>query len=378
MASIERRLTPAKRIDGKVAKPAVTRYDVRYRDPHGRQRKQSFERKVDALDFASSIETDKARGAYRDPKVGRITFGEWTKQYLAASIGKRDTTRVRDETVLRVHALPHLAHRPLDTITQPDVQAVVNLMAQTLAPATVRTNYGVLHAVLEAALDADLLVKNPCRKIRLPERAPKEIRFLDADELHRLADALPDDYRAAAYLAGAAGLRWSEVAGLRVGRVDLAGRTLEVVETCAEVRGTIQFAAPKSKASRRTIPLPSFLIDELGEHLLRTGRRADPTALVLQARGGGPLRKHWSRRFFTPAVKQAGLGGLTFHHLRHTYAGLLIAAGAHPMAIKERMGHSTIQVTFDVYGHVLPKLDEAVTAKLDGMLRGRSADAPAL
>jgi integrase len=346
---------------------------VRYRTPDGTMRRESFDRMVDARRRAAEVETEKATRTWPDPKVGRVTFGEWTSQYLAASIGKRATTRVRDETVLRVHALPHLGSRPLDTITQPDVQAVVSLMTQTLAPKTVRTNYGVIRAVLQAAVDADLLVKSPCRKISLPELAAREIRFLDVDELHRLADAMPDEYRVAIYLAGAAGLRWSEMAGLRVGRVDLSARRLEVVETCAEVRGTVQFAAPKSKASRRTIPLPGFVVDEIGEHLLRTGRRADPSALVVQAPGGGPVRKHWSRRFFAPAVARAGLAPLAFHELRHTYAGLLIAAGAHPKAIQERMGHSTIAVTFDVYGHVLPKVDETLNARLDDMLRGRVA-----
>ena len=101
-----------------------------------------------------------------------------------------------------------------------DIRALVENMAKQLAPATVRTDYGVLRAILSAAVDADLLPISPCRGVRLPAHARKEIRFLSADELERLADAMPAQYRAMTYLAGVLGLRWSEVAGLRVGRID--------------------------------------------------------------------------------------------------------------------------------------------------------------
>ena len=77
-----------------------------------------------------------------------------------------------------------------------------------------------------------------------------------------------------------------------------------------------------------------------------------------------------------PAVKRAGLEPLTFHGLRHTYAGLLIATGAHAKAIQQRMGHSSFQVTFDVYGHVLPDIDEHITTALDALLRAAPAEKP--
>jgi integrase len=116
-------------------------------------------------------------------------------------------------------------------------------MVAELSPATVRTNYGVLRAVLVAAVEADLIGRSPCRGIRLPiedrRRAP---RFLGAEELHRLAAAMPIDYWPMVYVAGVLGLRWSEVAGLRVGRVDFLRRSVSVVETVAEVEGRLVFA----------------------------------------------------------------------------------------------------------------------------------------
>lgn len=187
------------------------------------------------------------------------------------------------------------------------VQEVVNAMSEKVAPKTVRTNYAVLRMFLAAAVDAELIARNPCRRIRLPEVPPRQIRFLNAGEVNRLADELPDEYRVVVYLAAAAGLRWSEVAGLRVGRVDLERRRIEVVETLAEVRGHTMMAPPKSKASRRTVPMPSILVDEVKAHLLRTGRRAQPDELLIQGPEGGPLRKKWYPRYFMPAVKRTGL-----------------------------------------------------------------------
>jgi integrase len=96
---------------------------------------------------------------------------------------------------------------------------------------------------------------------------------------------------------------------------------------------------------------------------------------VFTAAGGGPLRRTFYRRHYKPAVDRAGLSpSLRFHDLRHICAALLIAQGAHPKEIQERLGHSTIQLTFDRYGHLLPTLDERLRSGLDMAWRDRYAD----
>ena len=145
-------------------------------------------------------------------------------------------------------------------------------MTEKLAPTTVRTNYGVLRTILAAAVEADLLVRSPCRGIRMPPHKRKDVRFLSPHEFERLADAMPLEYRPMVYVAGVLGLRWSEVAGLRVGRVDLVERRLAVLETLAEVEGRVSFADVKSPASRRVISMPGFITSMLAKHMLRRGR----------------------------------------------------------------------------------------------------------
>jgi integrase len=120
---------------------------------------------------------------------------------------------------------------------------------------------------------------------------------------------------------------------------------------------------------RRTVGLPRFLCDDLGTYL--AGRNLKPDDLVFQSPTGSALRHHeFYRRYYKPAVRAAGLpDGLRFHDLRHTCAALLIAQGAHPRAIMERLGHSNITVTLNTYGHLLPGLDDALTDGLDATYR---------
>jgi integrase len=298
------------------------------------------------------------------PRAERVTYAEWCAEYFASAT-KRATTLARDRSVNTKHLLPAIGDRQLASLTPYDVRQLVERIRERLAPATVRTNYGVLRAILAAAVDAEKIAVSPCRGVRLPRERRREIRFLSAEELTRLGEEMPVEYRPAVYLAGVLGLRWSEVAGLRVGRIDFLRRTLAVVETCAEVAGRVAFADVKSPSSRRTLEVPPFLLAMLSEHLARRGRPR-PGELVLTAPKGGPLRRSTFRtRVFNPAVRRAGLDGLTFHALRHTSVGLMVEAGAHPEAIKARLGHASIRTTSDVYGHVLPGVDAGISAALE-------------
>ena len=222
---------------------------------------------------------------------------------------------------------------------------------------------------MASAVEAELIARTPCRGICLPslERV-KEIRFLTPDELDRLAGAMPSEYRAMVYLTGVVGLRWSEVTGLRVGRLDLLRRKLTVTETLADVRGHLEFADVKTKAARRTLDIPAFLAEMLAVHLATRGVDGrDPSELVFVGATGAPLRgTHFRKRVWAPALRAAELDGqgFTFHHLRHSAVGFLIAVNAPPRVIQRRMGHSSIRVTFDVYGSVLLQVEESVTESL--------------
>jgi integrase len=239
-------------------------------------------------------------------------------------------------------------------------------MVAKLAPATVRTNVGVLKAVMNAAVDADLLVRSPVRNLRLASGEPLQRPTLTLGELSALAGAAPPAFKALVLTAGLLGLRRSEAAGLRVRDVDFLRRSISVHQTLAEIGGIIQVAPTKSRASRRTLSAPPFLIDELAGHLAEHRPGAGPDDLVFVGARGGPLRRSFEARFFKPAVERAGLDpALTFHGLRHVAASLMVEMGEHPRVIQARLGHATSRLSMELYAHVPDASDREVAAHLE-------------
>lgn len=347
---------------------------ARYEDSTGRERARHFARKVDAQRWLDAVAAEIIRGEHVDSRGGRMTFGAWCDEYFAGVTHKRPTTLERDVYVTDHYLRPALEERRPDSITTLDVKRLVDEMTQQLAPATVRTNYGVLRAIFTAAVDAELIGRTPCRGIKLSRRPRSDIRFLSPDELDRLAAATPTKYRPMIYLPGVLGLRLSEVIRLRVGRIDLGARTVEII---AEVGGRPVTADVKSPASRRTLRIPGFLAGMLGEHLRREEKLETPEALVFEAPDGGPVRAtNFRNRVFRPAAEQAGLEAVTFHGLRHSAVGFMVAVGTHIETIKQRMGHSSIRVTSDVYDSV-PAVDESITEALGDLFSRRFDDAEA-
>lgn len=166
------------------------------------------------------------------------------------------------------------------------------------------------------------------------------------------------------------------MAALKVSSLDLMRGSIEVSASYSEVGGELVLGATKTYR-RRSVLMPCFLCVELAEYLAHEGIAADPDEHVFRApsRGDGaqryPLRQaNFYPRTFKPALRKAGLDGrLRFHDLRHTCAALMIAQGAHPQMIMDRLGRSSVTVSLDRYGHLLPSPDEALVDGLD-QIRG--------
>lgn len=356
--------------------PRSGRWEARYRDPTGRQRTATFDRKGEATAYLAAVETDVARGHWRDPALDRLKFAEVAADWLASNPRKKATTYARDAMVIRVHIDPRLGELPISRVKPAHVKAVVAAMEsdRSLAPATVRTNYGVLRAILSWAVDNDLIVRSPCRGIRLPGLASSPKPVISATDVERLADAIAVDYRVAVLL-GVLGLRQAEVFGLRVGSIDFLRRTLTVRATTNEVEGRFVEGSGKTNSSVRTFSIPKRVLDELAAHLARTGRTA-PQDRVLQAPNGGPVRAtNFRLRVYNPALTKAGLDGLTFHRLRHSAGHMMREVGVPLEVIQRRMGHASIRTTADIYGSLPESVDRGVADRLDGLFqRARGAD----
>jgi hypothetical protein len=151
-------------------KGGKTRWRARYIDPTGRERSKSFDRRVDAEQFCRSIEGDKLRGSWTDPRLGQTRLNEWAEQWWEATLDQRESTRQRTRAILDRHILPAFGSHPLASITHLDLRAwVAQLSSSGLAPLTVRKIVQTLSQVLVAAVDARLLVVSPADRLRLPE-----------------------------------------------------------------------------------------------------------------------------------------------------------------------------------------------------------------
>jgi len=316
---------------------------------------------VDAERFLATVAVDLLRGEWTDPALGRCTFGDYVKLWLPSTARLADGTRANIDGRLRNHLLPYFGEMPVAAIRPAHVRGwVAGMVGKGLAPSTVKSCYWLLGDVLGSAEVDRYIARSPLaamdpRKDLPRDTAHQEMTFLDAAQVARLAEAIDGRYRALVYTAAYTGLRFGELAALRVPRVDLLRGTLDVAESLSDVNGRLTFKGTKTGA-RRTVSLPRFLCETLGEHLGLYPARDD---LVFSSAHGLPLRRRlFYRRSYKPAVAAAGLDGrLRFHDLRHTCAALLIAQGAHAKEIQERLGHSTIRLTFDRYGHLLPSLD---------------------
>lgn len=354
--------------------PGTGKWQVRYRDPSGRELSRTFTRKPDAESFMAIVEADKARGQWLDPALGRRRFDEWASLWVQSRQHLRASTRASTSSLLNQHVLPYFCTRKAASIQPADVQAFISsLSAKGLSRSTVRHAYLTVRGVLETALDNGAIAKNPCRGIKLPNSEQKEMRFLTAAELDVLADQLPDKWRPMVLLAGYCGMRFSEIAGLRVRNVDLLRRQVRVTETAVEVNGVIHFEPPKSRASARAIAMPKFVADAVETHI--ASQETSPDDLLFKTDSGQPVRRsNWRGRVWIPAVEASGLGDLRFHDLRHTHAALLIVQGEHPKVIQTRLGHSSIRVTLDTYGHLFDGMDEAAATRLDDIRTAQRAD----
>lgn len=342
------------------------RYRARYRDADGTRHSQSFDRKADAKAFLASVVTDMARGEWRDPRGGAVPFREWADKWFAARV-VRATTQAADISRYRSHLLPAFGDVELKDLTPLRIKTFVAQMSAIRKPATVRHAHALLSTILNDAVAEGLLLTNPCRFSRLP-RAPRyEAVYLSPAEVERLVAAIDPAYRDLVVTAVGTGMRWGELAGLKRHRVDLLRRRLEVAETLVDVDGHLSFGEPKTAGSHRYISLPKPVIDALARRL------ADSTSeLVFTSPEGEPLRRRnfWERTW-RPAVVAADLDPRPrFHDLRHTHAAMLISSGVPMKAIQERLGHSSIVMTMDRYGHLLADLDDALLAVLDQRLPG--------
>ncbi|GLY21652.1 site-specific integrase [Micromonospora sp. NBRC 101691] len=325
--------------------------------------------KTAAKTALKALAGDQVRGDLVMPSAGEKLLGDWARDWWEArKSGLSPNTQRSEWSRIQTHILPALGDQAVGDIRPLHVQRWVSEMGKTRSAKTVANVHGVLNSIMAGAVAQRLIRANPCAGTKLPRGMAAEMRFLTEPEAGRLLLALPEHYRPLFVTALGTGLRWGELAGLRAGRVDVLAGILRVEETLSELPGAAElvFGPPKTAASRRTVTLPS----EVRQALVGLVANLGPGDLVFRTSTGQPLRIRNFRRIWLAATERAGVAGLRFHDLRHSHVAWLLSAPEPPnlTAIQRRLGHASITVTSDRYGHLLPAVDERIATALDAAL----------
>jgi integrase len=296
-----------------------------------------------------------------------------------ASGGRYKPATLRGYRVgLNKRVLPALGPKRLSAVHRRDVQDLADrLTAEGLSASTVQNTLDPLRVIYRRAIRREEVVIDPTKGLELRRKDGRRERIADPAEAAALIAALPDSERALWTTAFYAGLRRGELRALRWSHVDLEARVIHVRRGWDNIEGEQDV---KTAAGRRRVPIIDALAGELTAHKERTGR--DGAGLVFGATATQPFPLETVRRRSLTAwgweeipnpdddgprdvwVRGDGaLDPITLHDARHTCASILIAAGVNPKALSVIMGHSTIAITFDTYGHLMPAgLDEAAAA----------------
>lgn len=262
---------------------------------------------------------------------------------------------------------------PVGRIQPADVRRFVQELAARRAPGTVRNNYFLLKAILDLAVTDGAIKSNPAaglatdRRRALPRSRKQEQLILTAAGVHELARRIGLQYHDLILTAAYTGLRAGELTALRVSDVDFLRKRIHVRRSITFVEGQGHVEGPTKSRQDRIVPLPAFLTELLAQ---RCQGKTPDDFLFTDAAGNHLKHNTFYRSYFKPAVKAPELNpNLRFHDLRHTAASLLIASGAHPKAVCDWLGHSTITITMDRYGHLYPGALDDLAAKLDAVYR---------
>jgi integrase len=296
-------------------------------------------------------------------KSGRVTNGSGHAYKPSVVRGYGDALRRR--------ILPELGAIRLSELTRVDLQDFADgLRAEGLSPSTVRNTLMPLRAIYRRALLRGVVAVNPTLGLQLPAVSGKRERIAGPEEAARLLATLKHTDRVLWATAMYAGLRLGEIRALQWCDVDLAGGVLRVERSWDEkAREPVE---TKNRGKRR-VPLIPELRDLLLDHKLET-RRTE--GLVFGVAADRPFTPSAVRRRADRAWAVAGLERITLHEARHTYGSLLIAARVNAKAISSYMGHSSIDVTFDIYGHLMPGNEEEAADLLEAYLeRSRTEQA---
>jgi integrase len=375
--------TVYQRSDGRYAASAYvpTRSGRKRRTVYGRTREEAAGKLADLL----------AAGRRGVP----VAEKGWTvERYLAYWLAevveqeRRPATVSAYRTIVERYIVPRIGRIRLDALGTQDVRRLLNscrdatvqvgrVEARPVSTRTVQMVHAVLRNAIEHAVREELVPRNVVKLVRVPAPHYEVGTGLSLAQARRLLVAVQGDRLRAVYvLALSVGLRRGELLGLRWADVDLDGGELRVRQAVQRVAGELRFTEPKTRRSRRTLPLPALAVDALREHRARqaserlaSGPAWQDSGLIFTTARGTPIEPRNLNRHWYALRDRVGLPGVRLHDLRHTCVTLLLDDGAPPHIVQAIAGHSGIQVTMTIYAHAAQEEQRKVLGSLGERLR---------
>ena len=351
-------------------------WELRYRDPSGRQRVERFAgaktRKppAEATERLAAVERQLRWREYVGPEQRAVTFGEYYERW-AASRQISATKRHTDDGRAKLHVLPYWRDWRVGDIRPTDIDDWIAMLSKKMGPWSVRHCYALLRGPLRRAVK-DRVIADPCIDIVLPKKPEIRKTFddvLTAQEVDALVGALADvgdkysslrtngRYAALVFMGAWLGPRWNEAIGLRICDLDMLRREVTFGRLVVNQNGSTTFTERGSKTDDwRTVPAPRQVIDMLAEHITHyVDDAADRKAFLFTTRQGThPLRSNFAREL-RKAADRAGLTGrrVTWLTMRHTAASLMFDSGMTLFEVQQRLGHKDPTLTARVYTHLM-------------------------
>ena len=309
---------------------------------------------------------------------GKTTLAEhlrnWLNLYVKVNCAPR-TIESYESTIER-HLIPGLGHYRLRELHREAIEGYYAKARENLSSRSVHYHHRILKHALKDAVKKGYLGRNPCDLVDRLKYTKKEMRTLEPSEVNTLLIAsLTSQFYPVIYCALNTGLRQAELLGLRWRDIDLERKSISVCRALYKRQGKCEFREPKTKHSKRSIPMTQNLAAYLREYRggreslsLHLGRLVKLDDLVFSNAEGEALDPSVLSHTFQRIVKKAGLENVRFHDLRHTFASLMLSHHAAPKVISEILGHASVAFTMDTYSHIIPGMKEEAMALLDEVL----------
>lgn len=339
--------------------------------PDGRRRSASAASKTGGVALLRELLRQRDESVVEDPR--RVRVGPYLLRWIANVTGLAPATMRQHEMIVRRHLVPALGHRLLTQLAPSDVDAY--LERDDLDPQTRRHHRATLRRILADAVRDNIVGRNVAALSRPPRMYKAERTYLTTAQVRRIIEEARDERLWPLWIViVTTGLRVSEALGLAWSDIDLANATLTVRHQLARVDGQWVRTAPKTRRSRRTIPLTPQAVDALTEqHARQDAERAEHPrpidGLVFTTATGQPIHSTNILPTWYATLRRLGLPRVTTHDLRHSAASMMLAAGVPLPVIAEILGHSTMRVTADLYAHVGVELRRDAADRLTEALR---------